>query len=99
MAMTYTSLVAPKGTAGSLANWINYTKLDTATVLDEAQSLLYSLLRLREMKTEWTFGMAIGESEIALPDRFLDPAGRLYATNGVRISHKIEADLLAARTF
>ena len=47
MAMTYTSLVAPKGTTGSLANWVGYSKLDTETVLDEAQSLLFHLLRVR----------------------------------------------------
>lgn len=78
MVMTYTSLVAPKGTTGSLANWVNYTKLDLPTILDEAQSLLFQMLRVREMLTEWTFALAVGESEKALPERFLDPASDIY---------------------
>lgn len=77
MAMTYTSLVAPKGTTGSLANWVNYSKLDIPTVLDEAQSLLFSLLRVREMKASWTFRIEAGGCEAPLPDRFLDPIGKI----------------------
>lgn len=100
MAMSYTSLVAPKGTTGSLANWVNYTKLDTATVLEEAQSLLFQLLRTREMRTEWTFGIAVGASEIALPARFLDPIGRIYdIKNGYPLKHRIETDIANARAY
>lgn len=77
MAMNYTALVASKGTTGSLANWVNYSKLDTATVLEEAQSLLFSLLRVREMKASWTFGLDAGDCEIDLPERFLDPIGKI----------------------
>jgi hypothetical protein len=100
MAMSYTSLVAAKGVTGSLANWVDYTKLDTAAVLDEAQSLLFQLLRVREMRTEWTFGIAVGASEIALPDRFLDPVGRVFdVRNGYGLSHWIETDIAAARAY
>ena len=48
MAITYNTLVAPKGTTGSLLNWIGYTKVDVATVLDESQILLYQMIRVRE---------------------------------------------------
>lgn len=98
--MTYTSLVAPKGTTGSIANWANYSKLDLPAVVDEAQSLLFSLLRIREMRKEWTFGMAVGEAQIALPSRFLDPIGRLYdITNGLQMPHKIETDIVGSRAY
>lgn len=98
--MSYTTLVAPKGAAGSLANWVNYTKLDTQTILDEAQSLLYQTLRVREMRTEWTFGMKPGQSEMPLPVRFLDPIGRLRdITNGIPYPHRIEGDILADRAY
>jgi len=98
--MTYTSLVAPKGTTGSIANWVNYSKLDLPAVVDEAQSLLFSLLRIREMRKEWTFGMAVGEAQIALPARFLDPIGRLHdITNGIRMPHRIETDIVGARVY
>lgn len=100
MAMTWTSLVASKGTAGSLMNWVNYSKLDAETVVDEAQSLLFQTLRVREMRTEWTFGMAVGQSEIALPSRFLDPIGQLLdLTSGVRFSHMTEIEVSAIRTY
>lgn len=100
MAMSYTSLVASKGTSGSLANWVNYTKLDTPAVLEEAQSLLFSLLRVREMRTEWTFGLAAGQSDIALPARFLDPIGRLFdIKNGLPLKHKIETEIVGWRAY
>ena len=98
--MNYTSLIASKGTSGSLANWCNYSKLDTVAVLDEAQSLLFQLLRVREMRTEWTFGIPVGESEIPLPARFLDPIGRLYdINNGYPLRHRIETDISGARSY
>lgn len=83
MAISYNTLVAPKGTTGSLLNWIGYTKVDTSTVLDESQTLLYQMLRVREMRTEYTFGMAVGQANVALPTRFLDPIGRVYDTTNV----------------
>lgn len=98
--MTYNTLVAPKGAAGSIANWVAYTKLDLVTIIDEAQSLLFQMLRVREMRTEWTFGLAVGQCQIALPSRFLDPIGRLFdITNGMGMPHKIESDILSARTY
>lgn len=100
MVMTYTSLVAPKGTTGSIANWVNYTKLDLPAVLDEAQSLIYEVLRVREMKTEWTFGVIAGQSAVALPSRFLDPVGEMFdLTNQTRYSHLIEGQISERRVY
>lgn len=100
MAMTYTSLVASKGTAGSIMNWVDYSKLDVETVVDEAQSLIFQTLRVREMRTEWTFSMAIGQSEAALPSRFLDPIGRLQdLTNSMRYEHLTESEIMRLRTY
>lgn len=100
MTMTWTSLVAPKGTAGSIMNWVNYSKLDIETVVAEAQSLLFSMLRVREMRTTWLFGLAVGESERPLPSRFLDPIGRLRdITNGIPMSHVIETDIEEGRCY
>lgn len=100
MAMTWTSLVAPKGTTGSLANWVNYSKLDIPTVLDEAQSLLFQLLRIREMRQAWIFGLTAGASQIALPARFLDPIGKLRdLTNGGNLSHLTDSRVEDARCY
>lgn len=100
MAMTYTSLVAPKGTTGSVLNWVGYTKLDTPTVVDEAQMLLYEMLRVREMKSEWTFGMAIGQASQPLPTRFLDPIGQITdVANGLEYGHLIDTQVKNRRTY
>jgi len=87
--MTYNSLIAAKGNAGAIATWVNYTLLDTVTIVDEAQALIWSLLRTREMRAEFSFSMPIGNSRIALPSRFLDPIGRMYQTSfNIPLRHK-----------
>lgn len=99
MAMTYTSLLAPKGTSGSILNWVGYSKLDTPVVLDEAQTLLYSILRVREMRSEWTFGMAVGNSSFLLPSRFLDPMGSITDNNGMEYDQQIQSVIKQRRAF
>lgn len=100
MSMTYTSLISPKGTSGSIANWVGYSKLDLPTILDEAQSLLFSLLRVREMRTEWTFGVGINQSEVPLPARFLDPDGPITVLNqGIEIDMRPEQDVKRQRFY
>lgn len=89
MPMTYNSLVASKGTSGALATWVAYTKLDIPVIVDEAQALVYMALRTREMLTDLPFTMAIGQSYIALPARFLDPIGRIQRpTINLGVRHK-----------
>lgn len=77
--MTYTSLTAAKGLAGAVQTWINYSKLsiDVGTIVDEAQALLYSMLRTREMRADFSFSVPAGNSYIALPTGFLDPIGKV----------------------
>jgi hypothetical protein len=100
MVMTYTTLVAAKAAAGSIMSWVNYAKLDVTTVLDEAQSLLAQILRVREMRTEWVFGVSAGNASTALPARFLDPIGRLYdLTNGIELSHRLETEIIESRAY
>lgn len=100
MSMSYTSLISPKGTSGSIANWVGYSKLDLPTVLDESQSLLFSMLRVREMRTEWTFGVGINQSEVPLPARFLDPDGPVHVINqGLEIDMRPEQDVKRQRFY
>lgn len=99
MPMTYNTLVAPKGTTGSILNWVGYSKIDINTVVDEAQSLIYSLLRVREMRSEWVFGIQPNFSAVALPARFLDPIGRLSDNFGNRYRHTTEASVKDGRMF
>lgn len=99
MAMTYTSLTAAKGVAGSIANWVGYSKIDIATVLDEAQSIIFQSLRTREMRTEFVFGLSVGQSRLALPARFLDPIGRIRDHRGLYYSHRMESEITDRRSF
>lgn len=100
MTMTYSTLIGLQTANGSIKNWVNYSKLDVETVLSDAQSLLFDFLRTREMRTTWTFGMAVGRSEIDLPDRFLEPIGWLKdRTNNLRIRQIIEGDVSSRRVF
>lgn len=100
MAMNYTSLIAAKGTTGSIANWVSYTLLDITTIVDEAQALIYSLLRTREMLASYTFSMAVNAAQVALPARFLDPVGRIYLTSfNVPVRHKDSSFIEQARNY
>lgn len=74
---------------GSLLSFIGSTTTPVQAVLAEAQTLLYSMLRCREMMTETVFTMAVNASYIALPARFLDPIGRISVPSfNMRIRHK-----------
>jgi hypothetical protein len=79
--MTWSSLIANKGSPGSIANYLSYAKLVTEvpTILDEAQGLLYTLLRCREMRTKTRFTLTPGAANTPLPQNFLDPIGRMMA--------------------
>jgi hypothetical protein len=102
MAMTYTSLTAAKGTSGAIATWVNFTLLDTGTIVDEAQALIYGegRMRCREMLTELAFTMPVSGAFQALPARFLDPIGRIKVESFNNfIRHKDSAYVEAARNY
>ena len=100
MTMNYTSLVATKGTAGSIANWVNYSRLDLATILDEAQAEIYRLLRVREMRKVAVFTLAVGACSAPAPTGYLDPIGDMLApTLNLKLKHRLESDVLAGRMY
>jgi hypothetical protein len=102
MSMNWTSLTAAKGTAGSIANFISYGKVtpEVPVILDEAQTLLYTLLRTREMRTKFRFYMQTSSAVIALPARFLDPIGRMYALDwNLPFDHKDESFISQNRNY
>jgi hypothetical protein len=70
---SYTTLVAGKTTAGSIANWLNRGDLPVTTILEEAEAWIYQRLRVREMQQDDAFTFDGGNSSEALPDGFLDP--------------------------
>lgn len=98
--MDYTTLIAAKGTAGSILNWVGYSKMDAPTLLEESQALIYQFLRVREMRKEWVFGMSENDSSIALPSRFLDSIDKIRdATNHLEYDHLTEAKVKSRRTY
>lgn len=100
MAMTWTSLSAAKGVTGSIANWVSYTKLDIPPIVDELQALIYSALRVREMKAQATLLLPMGNSQVALPTRFLDPIGRLKGVDfNLSVIHKDQSFITGARSY
>src|ERR1700692_26656 len=100
MAMSYTSLSAAKGVSGSLANFVSYTKLDLPPIIDEAQLLIYTYLRVREMTSKLSFQVPIYGASVALPTGFLDPIGRIMVpTVNVDLIHKDAGFVLRERNY
>lgn len=72
--MDYTTLIADKNTAGSLANYINHASVQSAAsfIIAEAESAIYRRLRHWRMKTETTGNMVVGNDYIAPPTDYLE---------------------------
>lgn len=85
--MDYTSLTASKGTAGSIANWVNYSDaiLPLTDILLDAQTLLYKggivnpatgtplpPFRVHEMRTRTTVAVAQNAATAPLPPDHLE---------------------------
>lgn len=96
--MDYTTLIADKNTAGSIARWVNYGQLDVTQILEEAQLLIYQTLRVREMKVVGaTIAVATGDLNVSLPSDFLDPINFRDNQNN-RLLLKDEKSVLNARS-
>lgn len=99
MAMTYASLTAAKTAAGSIKRWFNTEELDVDQVLEEAQALIYQLLRTREMRASATISMGADEYRKAIPADFLDPISLRDTTNLITLRLRTEAWVNDARTY
>lgn len=76
MAMTYDMLIGAKGTAGSIATWINSSTIqnDMPQIVAEAESWIYRRLRHWKMLTDPQSGtMTIGNDYITSPSDLLEP--------------------------
>lgn len=100
MAMSYSTLIAAKTTAGSIKRWVNYSELDAEQIVLEAQALLYQTLRVREMRYEFSdLSLADGDSYKALPTGFLDPIALKDITNNIDLRLVPEPDLIRSRVY
>lgn len=75
MAMTYTGLIAAKTVSTSLRYWVNYSLLPVEELITDAESQIYSLMRVREMRAEAALSISANDSTEPLPAGFLDPIG------------------------
>lgn len=97
--MSYTDLVADKTTSGSIKSWLNYGKIDSEGVLEEAQAMIYQRLRVREMRASDSIPVAIGKIAVDLPDQFLDPISVRDITNNCRLHLREEEQLEDMRSW
>jgi hypothetical protein len=79
---------------------VNYSKLDADQILQEAQSLIYSMLRVREMRAHFNFNVAQGGDRVALPTGFLDPIGRIsFLGTGAKAQQRYPNDIQRRRVY
>ena len=72
--MDYNTLIGPKSTPGSIANYANYGLAPATEVLIDAQAVIYQRLRVREMRIgPMPLPLATGDITAPLPTGFLDP--------------------------
>lgn len=71
--MDYSTLTGAKTTTGSIAYWLNYSRIDADGILDEAESWIYSRLRVREMRATADVTITAAQAYAPLPTGFRDP--------------------------
>jgi len=99
MPLTYTILIGDKSEAGSIKSWQNYSKVDAAGVVMDAEAMIATRLRVREMRASETMPIAVGASGTDLPDGFLDPISLRDVTNDCDIEIKGEDELERIRSW
>lgn len=97
--MDYSSLTGAKTSAGSIKRWINDTSLDIDAILEEAQALIYGLLRVREMRSEIVLNAVSGDLSIALPTGFLDPMALKDLTNLIDFDLNTPSEIHGLRVY
>lgn len=71
--MNYTQLVADKGTANSIKNWLNWGLAPVEDILAEAEAYIYNELRVREMILKFEGTLTIGSNVQLMPDDYIAP--------------------------
>ncbi len=90
MATNYTTLAGAKTVPGSIANWMNKSGLPIDTILEEAQSYIFTRLRVQQMWQEATISALQDATTLTLPARFIDSRQLWIPKYGVRL-HKVPA--------
>lgn len=72
MAVNYSTLTAGKATQGSISNYVNRSDLPVTNILIEAEALIYSKLRVREMMDRDDLSASATTSQVSVPSDFID---------------------------
>lgn len=97
--MTFSILTGAKTVTGSIRSWQNYAKVDPESVLADAEGMVFTRLRVREMRTSENLTVAVGAGSIDLPDGFLDPIKTRDITNNFTLDPKSEEALEEMRSW
>lgn len=71
--MDYSTLVAGPDVKGSIQYWINYSRIDSESILEEAQAWIYRKLRTRDLLAIADIEFTTGLSVLDFPEGYLDP--------------------------
>jgi hypothetical protein len=71
--MNYAEMVADKTTQNSICGWLNWDKAPAISILSEAESAIYSKLRVSEMEALDEGTISEADSELELPADFIAP--------------------------
>jgi hypothetical protein len=99
--MNFNDLIGPKSRAGSIQNFVRYKPVPGEVVLEEAQALIFSELRIREMRASSVITLGVGAFTAALPTGYLDPIAMRDREGWNVIPEKYvgERQLIDLRTF
>lgn len=99
--MNYSELVADKTTQNSICGWINWDKAPATSILAEAESAIYSKLRVPEMEALDEGTIATTDTSLEMPADFIAPisfrrigetAGKLFVLDRNYFEEKINID-------
>jgi len=91
--MDYPTLVANKGTPGSIMNWLNDSSVDPDTILSEAQAHIYAKLRVQEMIVkDSAFAVTEGDESVDAPDGCLEVIHYRWLSPDLIVVPKITID-------
>lgn len=106
MSYSYTTLVAAKSTAGSIAQWLNKDNLPVTSILEEAEQYLYRRLRLKEMLAVATGSISASANPATGPSTLAHPTGyiasqsfRLVGTTTITLTRKSLKEIEEGYTF
>jgi hypothetical protein len=101
LAINFITLTGAKTVPESIHNWVNYGKTPVSVILAMAEALIYSRLRVREMRASTVLSLPVEAWTLGLPTGYLEPISMVDRELGELIPHRFieERGLLRRRTY